>query len=87
MLFCLKKAGMEGTWRVRDLWRQRDEGNATVGYRVSVPGHATHLVKFTPAAGAGLRKGLADVRDNDWFRRVEAFRTLDEPKAPCARCD
>lgn len=87
VLFCLKKAGMEGTWRVRDLWRQQDEGNATVGYRVSVPGHATHLVRFTPVSGAGLRRGLADVRDNDWFRRVEAFRTLGERNAPCARCD
>ena len=89
LLFCLKKAGMVGTWKVRDLWRQRDEGNATVGYRTSVPGHATHLVKFTPGAGARLRKGLADVRDNDWFRRIEAFRQLpaEEASAPCARCD
>ena len=88
ILFCLKKAGMEGTWKVRDIWRQRDEGNATTGYRVSVPGHATHLVKFVPGHGAHLRRGLADVRENDWFRRIEAFRIIDNaPAEPCAKCD
>lgn len=87
VLFCLNKAGMEGTWRVRDLWRQRDEGNATAGYRVSVPGHATHLVKFVPGAGARLRKGMSDIRENDWYRRIEAFRTLPGSKAPCSKCD
>ena len=89
MLFCLKKAGMEGTWKVRDLWRQKDEGDVKTGYRVSVPGHATHLVKFTPSDGAGLRKGLADVRENDWFRRIETFRQIPggASAAPCAKCD
>ena len=87
ILFCMKKAGMHGTWKVRDLWRRKDECNATGGYRVSVPGHATHLVKLSPAAGARLRDGLADVRDNDWFRRIEAFRALPAPEAPCAKCD
>ena len=89
VLFCLKKAGMEGTWKVRDLWRQRDEGDVKTGYRVSVPGHATHLVKLTPCDGAGLRKGLADVRENDWLRRIENFRPLPPglDTAPCAKCD
>ena len=89
MLFCLKKAGMEGTWKVRDLWRQKDEGDVKTGYRVAVPGHATHLVKFTPSDGAGLRKGLADVRENDWFRRIETFRQIPggASAAPCAKCD
>ena len=47
------------------------------------------LVKFTPGAGARLRKGLADVRYNDWFRRIEAFRQLpvEATSTPCARCD
>lgn len=84
VLFCLRKAGMRGTWHVRDLWRQADVGNATGGYRVSVPGHATHLVRFIPGPDAHLRNGMADVRENDWFRRIETFRTLDEVN--CGGC-
>ena len=87
VLFCLKRAGMEGTWRVRDLWRQRDEGNATSGYRATVPGHATHLVRFIPSSGARLRKGMYDVRENDWFRRIGAYRTFPGSSAPCGECE
>ena len=76
VLFCLKKAGMVGTWMVRDVWRQRNAGNATGGYRAQVPGHATQLVRFIPGKDAHLREGLGDVRENDWFRRIETFRTL-----------
>ena len=82
--FDLKAAGLLGTWSVRDLWRQRDEGRVTGGYRAQVPGHATHLVRLIPGSGARLREGLADVRDNDWFRRIKAFRALEAEG--CSEC-
>ena len=50
------------TWAVRDLWRQKDEGVFDTSYSVSVPGHATHLVKLTPQKGAGLLPGVRDIR-------------------------
>jgi len=86
MLFCLNKAGMKGTWTVRDVWRQKDECMATGGYRANVPGHATKLLKLTPAPGAGLRPGLHDIRDNDWFRRIERFRPVDTTNGGCDGC-
>jgi len=44
--FDLRKAGLEGSWSVRDLWRQQHEGVVCGRYSVSVPGHATHLVRL-----------------------------------------
>ena len=49
---------MEGRWRVRDLWEQKDLGVFSSAYSADVPVHATHLVLLFPEAGAGLRKGL-----------------------------
>jgi len=66
--------GLEGAWAVRDCWRQADEGVATGRYVRSVPGHATHLVRLVPQAGARLRAGLCDVRDNDWLAVFAAGR-------------
>ena len=86
ILFCLKKAGMVGTWTVRDVWRQKDECKATGGYRANVLGHATKLLRFVPGNGAGLRPGLHDVRDNDWFRRIEEFRPLNPASGDCGEC-
>jgi len=54
--------GLVGAWAVRDLWRQADEGVFDAAYSVSVPGHATHLVKLTPQKGAGLAPGVRDIR-------------------------
>jgi hypothetical protein len=42
--------------------------------------------KYAIKSEAGKLR-MAELQFYDWFRRVEAFRTLDEPKAPCARCD
>ena len=54
-------AGMEGEWKVRDCWRQKDEGTAKGVYKTRVYGHATHLVRFIPGNDAKLR--VADIRE------------------------
>jgi len=59
----LAALGLSGTWRVRDCWRQTDEGTVSESYSHSVPGHATQLVRLS---GGTTRR---DVRDN-------AFRTV-----------
>lgn len=66
--------GIKGKWKVRDCWRNRDEGVFDGKYAISVPGHATHLVRFTPDAGAGLKPCLMDIRDNSWRRAFESDR-------------
>ena len=37
--------GVTGSQPVRDLWQQKDVGRFGAGYTVSVPAHATILVK------------------------------------------
>ncbi len=85
------KLGMRGAWKVRDLWRQSDVGEVADAYAVSVPGHATHLVKLTPCEGAGLKPCLKDIRDNAWRLSFDADRMKKAggrvPEAGCARCD
>ena len=51
---------------VRDVWRQADIGTFLGKYERAVPGHATHLVKFTPLKCGHLREGMDDIRDNAW---------------------
>ena len=58
--------GMECKWRARDVWRQADLGVFLGRYERSVPGHATHLVKFTPLKCGRLRDAMDDLRDNAW---------------------
>ena len=74
MTFDLAAAGLEGAWKVRDVWRQRDEGSFTGTYRRKVFGHATHLIRLWPAKGARLRAGLRDIRDNAWLNEIEQAR-------------
>jgi len=66
--------GFEGSWKVRDCWRQADEGVVTGRYAKGVPGHATHLVRLTPQPGAKLRGDVRDVRDCDWLDIFAAGR-------------
>ena len=75
MTFDLAAAGLEGAWKVRDVWRQRDEGAFTGVYRRKVFGHATHLIRLWPAKGARLRPGLRDIRDNAWLNEIKQART------------
>ena len=58
--------GIECKWKVRDVWRQEDEGVFLGKYERSVPGHATHLVRLTPLPCGHLREGMSDIRDNAW---------------------
>ena len=89
--FDLAAAGLEGGWRVRDLWRQRDEGEVRGVYTVRVPGHATHLVRLSPACDGRVRAGQRDIREHAWRRQVEATRPVetfadaadDDACAPC----
>jgi len=43
-----KDLRIEGTWKVRDLWRQKDLGTAQGEYGATVPGHGVVLFKLTP---------------------------------------
>ncbi len=72
----LSAFGLEGEWRVRDCWRQKDEGAFKGTYSRSVPGHATHLVRLTPGVGAWLR--TRDVRDNAWMNEMRAYREVPQ---------
>ena len=62
----MEALGMECKWRVRDVWRQADIGVFLGKYERAVPGHATHLVKFTPLKCGHMREGMDDIRDNAW---------------------
>ena len=71
--------GMEGAWRVRDLWRQQDVGVTSGSYSAEVLSHATQLVRLFPQRGAGLRKGMRDVRDNSVYMMYAPRRPVDKP--------
>ncbi len=82
--------GMKGAWAVRDLWRQADEGVFSGSYAVSVPGHATHLVRLAPRSpDAGLKPCLKDIRDNAWRLMFDGDRRAamgTGRSAPCGDC-
>jgi len=46
--FKLKELGLEGTYNVRDLWRQRDEGNVSDEISGKLNKHGVRLIKLTP---------------------------------------
>ena len=85
--------GLEGRWKVRDLWRQADLGEFEGKFECEVPGHATTLVRLFPAAGGRLREGLRDIRDNAVYGTFISGRNIDKPGYtapdgyPCSRCD
>ena len=81
--FCFARQGMTGAWRVRDVWRQAEEGTFDKCYRTAVPGHATKLVRLWPTDGAGFKDGITDIRDNYWLRKIEKFRSVipQEPES------
>ena len=68
----LRALGLEGKWRIRDVWRQADEGVFEGRYALSVPGHATHLVRLWPAAGGGFRRDMTDIRENAWMMEISS---------------
>ena len=68
----LRALGLEGKWRIRDVWRQADEGVFEGAYAKSVPGHATHLVRLWPSAGGGFRRGMTDIRENAWKLEISS---------------
>ena len=82
----LAALGIKGKWKVRDCWRQKDEGVFEGKYAMSVPGHATHLIRLVPDAGAGHLPCLVDVRDNSWCRAFEADRKGLRRSAPGRNC-
>ena len=85
---CFKKLGMRGKWRIRDLWRQKDEGEFEDCYEVEIPGHATQLVRIWPTEGARFDKDVQDIRDFAWMNEIEEFRPL-KPTAgsDCVGCE
>lgn len=44
----LKTLGLSGKQRVRDLWRQKEEGEAGERYETEIPGHGTKLIRLFP---------------------------------------
>jgi alpha-galactosidase len=43
-----QELGIEGSFKVRDLWRQRDEGTAQGVYKVEIPRHGVKLILLRP---------------------------------------
>ena len=60
--------GLTGEWKVRDLWRCRDEQPVRSYYRVTLPSHAPHFIRLRPGADGRLAPGVQDVRDAAWNR-------------------
>lgn len=83
---CFKRLGMRGTWRVRDLWRQREEGLFENGYEVEIPGHATQLVRIWSAEGGHFDGDVQDIRDFAWMNEIAAYRPLKPQDGDCAGC-
>ena len=87
-----RSLGLDGKWRVRDLWRQQDLGVYGAEYSCDVPPLATQLVRLWPEPGAGLREGLTDIRMNGFYHLLEQKRPVgrpgyEPPKGwPCKDC-
>jgi alpha-galactosidase len=47
-----KELGIEGSFTVRDVWRQQDEGKAKDVYKVSLPVHGVKLILLRPELNA-----------------------------------
>ena len=75
----LSGLGMDGKWRIRDLWRQTDAGTFAGTYSARVLSHATQLVRCWPVAGGKLREGLRDIRDNWTYSAFEKVRPVGKP--------
>ena len=84
----LKELGVRGNWQVFDCWRQQEEGVFGARYAISVPGHATHLIRLKPVGDAGLKPCLRDIRDNSWRRPFDRDRKSrgTVPASPCPDC-
>ncbi len=88
----MKALGLDGKWRVRDVWRQKDEGVFEGTYKYNVYGHATHLIRLYPTAGASLNPRVIDVRDAAWMNELKGLRKVDEyqgdeeKEEPCEPC-
>ena len=84
--------GLEGEWRVRDLWRQADVGLCKGRVSAKVLPHATTLYRLFPTEGARLAGGVRDIRDQATYRYFEKFRPVGKPglasgwRKPCADC-
>ena len=74
-----KTLGMEGKWRIRDVWRQADVGVLEGQFRVELPAHMTYVYRARPAGGR-FCEALTDVRNLTWVRKIEALRPLIPPE-------
>ena len=72
----LTKLGLRGKWRVRDVWRQADEGIVETEISATLPRHATKLVRLYPIDGAKLDASLRDIRMNGVYNQFEQVRPL-----------
>ncbi len=45
--FDFEKLGIEGKWKVRDCWRQKDLGEAEDSFAAEIPPHATLLIRLS----------------------------------------
>ena len=84
--------GLEGKWRVRDLWRQCDLGVFSGKFTDAVPHHATRLIRLFPVEGGKLASWLNDIRYVSVYREFAAKRAVDKPgyvappAGPCKIC-
>ena len=75
--------GLVGEWKVRDLWRQRDEGTFKGRYEADIPVHAPKFIRLVPCEGAGLAPGVKDCRDRAWRRLYDG---RGEDRSACGGC-
>jgi alpha-galactosidase len=46
--FSFEKAGLSGSWKLRDVWRQKDLGEFTGEYQMQIPYHGVQLLRMIP---------------------------------------
>ena len=55
-------------------------------YAISVPRHATHLIRLTPLGYAGLKLCLKDVRDDAWRTPFDRGRKNSQIRSCSSVC-
>ena len=68
--------GLTGTWRFRDVWRQRDMGEFRDSIDVELPAHMTQVYRIRPGKDGRILGYLADIRNLSWQRAFERKRPI-----------
>ena len=68
--------GLTGTWRFRDVWRQRDLGDFKELIEVELPAHMTQVYRIRPGKDGRMLAHLSDIRNLSWQRVFERKRPI-----------